>query len=451
MNSQDISTDAANSEDAMPPQTSEEPRVVWDKIRPRYASSMLLWMVALFFILFIVWAALTELDRTVRGSGRIIPSSRMQVVSNLEGGIVDAILVNVGDQVDVGDPVVRLDRTQAGADFGSNRAQFEALSIKIARLQAEVNGSEPRFPSVTSQSAREQISIEQALYRSRMADLQSVTEAARARLNQSQRAVSEAQANYRAQSASAEAARLEVDTLRPLVERGLEPRFSLIQAQREADVASNQAQAAAATTARVQANVAEAQADLNRARQEWRAMAANELAAAQAERSALRRTLPALADRVRRTVVRAPLAGRVNRVMTSTVGGVVRPGDPIVEIVPSDESLIIEAAIRPSDIGQVFIGQEAEVSITAYRSNVYGTLDGEVVTISPDTTTSEQTDEPFYVVRIVTTGSLLDGEGNPLRVGPGMMADVSLLGDKQTVLDYILTPITRLGRSALRE
>ncbi|WP_299324182.1 HlyD family type I secretion periplasmic adaptor subunit [Parasphingopyxis sp.] len=419
--------------------------------RPRAASNLLLWLIAGFFIAFIIWAALTELDQTIRGPGRVIPSSQMQVVSNLEGGIVEAILVNVGDQVSVGDPLVRLDNTQSASDLGSNRAQFDALNVKIARLQAELDGRQPRFPTPNNQSTREQIAIERSLHGSRMADLDALTAAARARITQSQRAANEAQASLTARQAAARAAQQEVDILRPLVERGIEPRFSLTQAENRVSIAMSETQAAAASVARAQASVAEAQASLTQARQQWRAQAADELARVQAQQSALRRSLPALSDRVRRTIIRAPLSGRVNRVMTATVGGTIGPGEPIAEIVPSEDSLIVEAMIRPSDIGQVSIGQRAEVGISAYESVVYGTLDGEVITISPDTTQDERTGENFYTVRVVTEGNLLDGDGNPVMIGPGMTADVSLLGGKQSILSYILTPITRLGRSALRE
>lgn len=419
--------------------------------KPRRASNLLLWFVAGFFVVFLIWASLTELDKTVHGAGRIIPSAQMQIVSNLEGGFVDEIMINVGDEVSNGDPLVRLDQTQSGSELGSSRAQYDALNIKSARLQAEVDGREPQFPRTIDQASREQLSIEQSLHASRMADLASLTEAARSRIVQAQRTVNEAQANREARRASASAALDEANTLRPLVDRGIEPRFSLTQAGNRYAVASSEAQAAAASVARSLATVSEARASLAQARQQWRSQAADELARVQAQQSALRRSLPALADRVRRTVVRAPLAGRVNRVMTATVGGTIRPGEPIAEIVPSERGLIVETMIRPSDIGQVRIGQTAEVGISAYPSVVYGTLDGNVVTISPDTTTDERTGETFYVARIMTEGELLDRNGNAVLIGPGMTADVSLLGEKQSILSYILTPITRLSRSALRE
>ena len=421
------------------------------RVQPRYASSLLLWLVFAFFVGALIWAALTELDRTVRGLGRVIPGPQLQTVSNLEGGIVDAILVHVGDTVVVGDPLVRLDQTQSDAAFGSNQAQYEALDVKIRRLSAEIRGTAPRFPAPANDAMADQIAIEHALYQSRMADLSSLVQAAQARISQASRSVAEAQATYSARTASRDAAQSEASMLRPLVERGIEPQFSLSQAESRLAVASHEAEAASAGISRSQAAVVEAQSSLNQARQDWRSRAADELATVQAEQAALRRSLPALEDRVDRTVVRAPLAGLVNRVMVTTVGGTIGPGQAIVEIVPSDEQLIVEARIKPGDIGQTRLGQNARVDLTAYRSVVYGYLDGEVVTISPDTTTDEKTGEVYYTVRVATHGSLNDSHGEPVRIGPGMVANVQLLGDKQTVLDYILTPITRLQRSAFRE
>lgn len=421
------------------------------QVRPRQASTLLLWLIVVFFVGALVWAYFAELDRTVRGVGRVVPGPQLQVVSNLEGGIVEAILVEVGENVDVNDPLVRLDPTQTTAALSSNQASFDALDVKVRRLQAEIRGEAPQFPRPTSRAMADQIAIERALYASRMADLASITEAARARVTQASRSVSEARASHAARVAAREAARSEVELLRPLVERGIEPRFSLTQAENRLSVASHDAQAASAAIGRAQASVAEAQASLNQARQDWRARAADQLATVQAEQAALRRNLPAFADRLERTVVRAPRAGRINRVLVTTVGGTVAPGEPIVEIVPSDETLVVEARISPSDIGQVSVGERARVELTAYRSIVYGYLEGEVTVISPDTVQDEQTGEYFYTVRVATRGALRDEEGNPLPVAPGMVANVQILGEKQTVLDYIFTPFTRLGESALRE
>jgi adhesin transport system membrane fusion protein len=423
-----------------------------DRIRPRAASNLLLWVVLGFFILFVAWAALTELDRTVRGGGRVVASSQLQTVSNLEGGIVDAILVRTGEQVRAGQELVRLDRTQTGAELGSGEASANALAMKIARLQAEVAGRSPTYPPAMDAAAASQLRIEQALHASRMAELGSVVSAGQARVLQAQRAVQEAQAAYQARVSAREARQSEVRILRPLVERGIEPRLSLMQAESAFAVASSEAAAAAAGISRARAAVSEAQAALNQQRQDWRSLAANELATAQAEYAARRSTLPALAERAERTIVRAPLPGRVNRVLVTTIGAAVSPGAPLVEIVPSEETLLVETMIRPQDIAFVRMGQKAKVNITAYDPSIYGGLDGVVVAISPDAVLNERTGESFYTVQVRTTKKGLVGkDGRPLPIGTGMVADVSLLGEKRTILQYIVSPLTKLGQTALRE
>jgi adhesin transport system membrane fusion protein len=421
-----------------------------DRVRPKTAANILLWTIIGFVIIFIVWAAFTEIDRTVRGQGRIIPSSQLQVVSNLEGGIVEAILVRTGQIVRSGAPLVRLDRTQTGAEYGSNSANFEALRMRIARLEAELAGRAPVFP-VTGSMGAEQASIERSLYASRMADLNSLLSAASSRVTQAERSVAEAQAALAARRSAQGAAESELNLIRPLVQRGIEPRLSLIQAENAAAVAASEAAAASAAVTRAQSSVAEARSTLAQQRQDWRSKAAQELATAQAEMVALRRTLPALSARVDRTVVRSPLAGRVNRVLVTTVGGTIAPGAPLVEIVPSEESLLVEVQVRPEDIAWVRSDQDAKINITAYDSSIYGSLDGRVVSISPDATVNERTGESFYTVRVNTTDKLVDKAGRELEIGAGMIADVSLLGDKRTVLSYLLTPITRLSETAFRE
>ena len=421
------------------------------RVRPKTAANILLWMIVGFVLVFIIWASLTQLDRTVRGQGRIIPSSQLQIVSNLEGGIVEEILVRTGDMVKRGAALIRLDETATGSDYSSNQSQFDSLRAKIARLEAEVAGRSPDFPPATNPSLAEQIAIERSLHTARMADLSSMLGAANARAAQAERSVAEAEAALASRRSALGAAETELNLIRPLVERGIEPRLTLVQAENTAAIASSDVAAASAAVSRAQSSVAEARASLAQQRQDWRSRAAQELAAAQAEMVALRRALPALSERVERTVVRSPLAGRVNRVLVTTVGGTIQPGAPLVEIVPSEENLLVEVQMRPSDIAWVRIGQDAKINITAYDSSIYGALDGKVVAISPDATLNERTGESFYTVRVATDDKLVGKEGKPLEIGPGMIADVSLLGDKRSVMSYILSPLTKLSQTALRE
>ena len=422
------------------------------KIKPRAASSMLLWIIVAFVVIFFVWAAFTELDRTVRGQGRVVPSSQLQVVSNLEGGVVQDILVRSGQVVRQGDELIRLDRTASGAEFGSGSATISALQIKIARLTAEVTGRPPQYPAASDPAIADQIRVEQSLHATRMADFSAITSSGMARVGQAERAVAEAQSTYQSRQSAWRQRQSEVTMFRPLVERGIEPRLSLDQAVAQANIAQSDMQAAGETIGRARQGLAEARSALTQAQQQWRTQSGTELATAQAEFAARQRALPALADRAQRTVLRAPLAGRINRVLISTRGGTIRPGEPVVEIVPSNETLVIEAQIQPSDIAFVRIGQPAQIAITAYDRSVYGVLDGTVTTISPDATLNERTGESFYTVKVRTNVNYLrDAAGRQMPIGVGMTAEVDLLGEKRTILQYILSPIARLGETALRE
>lgn len=423
------------------------------RIRPRQASGVLLWAIVAFVVIFVVWASWATLDRTIRGSGRVIASSQLQVVSNAEGGVVAQILVRTGSEVRAGQPLVRLDPTTSGGELGAGEAQAAALRIKIARLKAEVLGREPVYPAATNAAIAEQIEIERALHTARMQELAGITGAYGARGVQATRAVAEARATLSARQSARDARAAELATIAPLVEKGIEPRLALTQADSAASVAASEAAQAAASLARTQAGVAEATASLAQARQDWRARAADELARAQADLAARASTIPALAARVERTTVRAPLAGRINRVLVTTVGAAVPPGAPIAELSPIGDTLLVEARIRPEDIARVRTGQHARINITAYESAVYGWIDGSVASISPDAIVDEKAQASYYtvLVRTATKGLLDRRTGRLLPIGTGMTAEINVLGDPRTVMQYILTPITRLSERAFRE
>lgn len=423
-----------------------------DRIRPRTASNLLLWMILGFFALFVIWASVVKLDRTIHAAGRVVPSSRLQVVTNLEGGIVAAILVHTGDIVRQGQALIRLDQTQSGAELGSSEITVDALAAKIARLEAEIAGREPVYPVPRNAAVAEQIQIERSLHAARMSDLASLTSAAAARMAQAQRTVAEAEATYQSRVSARDSARRQLDLMRPLVERGIEPQMSLVQLENTATMALNDANAAAASISRAQSGVAETRATVSQLRQAWRSQAGTDLAAAQAEMAARRQAMPALADRVRRSVVVSPVRGRVNRVLVSTVGSSIAPNQPMIEVVPSADVLTVEAMVSPRDIASVRIGQRARINVTAYESAIYGGMDGVVTSISPDATIEERTGESHYIVRVGADAKRFrDPQGRRLQIGSGMTADVNLLGDKRSVMSYILTPFTRLGDSAFRE
>jgi membrane fusion protein, adhesin transport system len=419
------------------------------RVRPRLLSSLLLWLIAAFFLIFVLWAALTEIDRSVRAQARVIPSSQLQVVSNLEGGIVSDILVATGQKVKQGQPLLKLSPIIGNAELGSGEASVAALLAKVTRLNAEVTGRTPIFAGVEIAGP---FAAERALYVARQSELTAIQNAARARSEQAYRALAEAQATLAARQSVARQARDEAAMIRPLVEQGYEPRLSLMKLEAQAQTANSESAAAAAAVGRARAQIAEATAEQAQQTGDWRSRAATELAAANAELAVRQKMLPALSDRLRRADVIAPVSGRVNRVLVTTPGAAITPGSPLVEIVPSNDSLIIEALVKPKDIGSVKIGQPASVNITAYDSAVYGALKAVVISISPDTIVNEKTGASFYFVHVRTTAiALRDASGKPLPIGAGMTAEVNLLGEKRSILSYVFSPITKLVRNAFRE
>lgn len=411
------------------------------------SANVMLWIIAAFFVVFLLWATFTKVERTVHGSGRVVPSSKMQIISNLEGGVIEEILIKPGQVVQKGDVLVRLSPTLTSSELGSNTASVDALRAKIARLRGEVTGTAPSYAGVSAAAA----ATEDALHRARMAELSSLSGAGSARAVQAERAVAEAEAILAARRGNLGAAQKELDMLRPLAARQIVSRLELVKAENAVSLARNEVTAAEAAVARSRAAIAEARAGTAQARSDWVGRSGSELAAAQAELAAREKAMPALTDRVDRTTIRAPLSGRVNRVLVTTVGGSVSAGMPLLEIVPSDEALYVEAMVMPQDIGNVRLGQSAKVEITAYRATVYGKLEGEVVTISPDVVVNEKTGESFYTIEVRTTSKLTGPTGKELPIGPGMVANVSLLGDERSILSYIFTPFTQLKENAFRE
>ncbi len=412
-------------------------RSFMDRIKPSVASHVLLVTIVGFVLAFGIWSAFAELDQVTRGTGRVIPSKQLQIVQNLEGGIVRDIAVTQGQAVKKGDVLLRMDSTQLGADFAKGQAGYNALVAKITRLQAEAAFGAPSFPSALVQAAPDIVSAEMTLYSARQSELAANVSVAQSQMQQ-------AQAQAQAASQSARLAAQEVTMIAPLVEKGIEPRIELMRAQGRAQETASQEQA-------TNAAVAQARSELQAVRERHRSRAVEELAAAKAELSGMGRELPALQDRVTRTDVTAPITGTVNRVLVATIGGVVRPGEPLVEIVPKDDSLVVEAQIKPADVAFLSPGQAAMVKITAFNFNTYGGLDGVLEYISPDAVKDDRTGETHYLVRVRTKSSILQTKQGPRPITAGMIAEVDVMNGKRSVLDYILSPVKNVSNRALQE
>lgn len=421
-------------------------------VLPAEATRLLLWSITGFTAVIIAWASVAEVNETASAPGRVVPTRPLQIVSNLEGGIVADILVKPGQVVTAGAPLVRLDPDTATADYGRSSAASNAMAARIVRLEAEVANRVPAFPPALEDAAPGAVAAERSAWAARRIERASGLAGSRARLEAAARGLDEARAAATAAAEARAQATREVAMLAPLVDKGIEPRLTLDRA-RSALVQSEAAAAGAQqAVARAAANVAEARAALASSGNGARAASGNELAQARAELATQSAALPALRRRVERTEVRSPMAGTVQRVIAGTVGGSVAPGAPLVEIVPAGGALAVEARVRPRDIGMVYLGQPAAVKITAFDSSVYGKLDGRVTRISPDAVNDDRGGEGWYLVRIETRGDGLKGsDGRTRAIGAGMVAEADLLGPSRTVMSYLLSPITRLSGTAFRE
>ncbi len=423
-----------------------------DNIEPSQVSRLLLWIIIGLTAVLLLWAALAQVDEVASATGRVIPSRQLQIVSNLEGGRVKAILVRAGMHVAAGQPLVQLDGTQFTAEFGKTSEAYDALVARAARLQGEVSGHAPLFPADLAARAPLLVATERALWSARLADLSAASAVESAKLDQARRGLGQAEIESGTRALGAAAADSEVQLIAPLVAKGIEPRIELMRAE----TAQAQARGAAAGTAlavsRARSAVTEAQSGLYAVRERYRSQAVEALTMARAELAGQGASLPAAQDRLTRTQVRAPIAGTVNRVLVATIGGSVRAGEPLVEIVPQDDALVVEADVKPADIAFIHPGQRATVKLTAYDYSVYGALEGVVERISPDAIVNERTGESHFTIRVRTMQAALRAQdGAPLPIGAGMMAEVDVIGHKRSILSYLLTPMSKLRDNAFRE
>ncbi len=353
------------------------------------------------------WANGAVLDVVTRGQGQVIPSSREQVVQSLEGGILAEIAVGEGDVVEKGQVLVRIDDTRTGAALEESEGRRDALRAAIARLRAEAEGGKPVF---AADLPAELVELEINLYRSRRRALEEAVGA----IARSLRLASE-----------------ELEMTAPLVAKGVVSEVEVLRLRRQ---------------------VNELKGQIQDRRNAFRAEARARLAEKEAELAGIEQTIRARRDQVRRAVIRSPVRGTVKRVRFNTVGGVIRPGEDIMEIVPLEDRLLIEARIRPRDVAFLRPGLPVTVKFTAYDYAIYGGLEGTLEHISADTISDERNPrERYYRVRVRTASSSLRGRDGPLPIIPGMTATVEILTGHKTVLDYLLKPVIKVRDSALRE
>ena len=414
-------------------------------------SHILLWLSFSFVVIAIIWANFATLDEVTRGSGKTIPSSHIQVVQNLEGGILSEILIKEGDLVEKGQVLLKLDAVRFASSFNETKLKYYELLATTARLTAEVNKKEMVLPEEVIQKAPDIANDAKQLLISRQNELKANKKILEEQIRQKKQDIVELKSKSFQISRSYKFLQEELEMSEPLVAEGAMSRVELLRLQRSANDLKGDLTAARLSIPRLKSSLDEAKNKLSELEIRFHTEALEELNLAKAELDRTTESIMALEDRVTRTRVLSPVKGTIKQLKVTTIGGVVQPGMDLVEIVPLEDQLLIEAKVRPADIAFLHPGQKAMVKLTAYDFSIYGGLEAKLEHISADTITNEEDGESYYIIRLRTDKNYLEKNGEKLNIIAGMTADVDILTGKKSVLDYILKPILKARARALRE
>ncbi|MCU7648406.1 HlyD family type I secretion periplasmic adaptor subunit [Pseudomonas piscis] len=410
-----------------------------------------IWGIIAFFLFMLLWANFAVIDEVTKGEGKAIPSSKVQKIQNLEGGIVAELYVKEGQVVEAGAPLIRLDDTRFQSNVGETETVRLSMLLRVERLSAEVEERPLNFPEDALRDAPGQAASEKSLYESRRQQLHDEIGGMQEQLIQKQQELREfnsKQAQYRQQLGLQ---RQEINMSEPLVAQGAVSPVEVLRLKRAEVETRGQLDATTLAIPRAESAIKEVQRKIDETRGKFRSEALTQLNEARTELNKASATGKALEDRVSRTMVTTPVRGIVKQLMVNTIGGVIQPGSDMVEIVPLDDTLLVEAKIRPQDIAFLHPGQEAIVKFSAYDYTIYGGLKARLEQIGADTITDEDKKTTYYMIKLRTERSHLGSDDKPLLIIPGMVASVDIITGKKSILSYLLKPIIRARAEALHE
>lgn len=419
---------------------------------PKVGSMIMIGFLIFIFVAFI-WAYFAELEEVTVGEGKVIPSSQVQIIQNLEGGIISGIPVKVGDIVHKGDIVIQLDQTRFSSSLGETQAKHDSLVAKVARLSAEAYGR-PFALGADFVKANPRIAADETeLYNSRQHELDSEISVLKEQQNQRAQELQEKKAKQKQLEVSVGLIDQELKISRPLVQQGVMSEVEILRLERQLSDNKGEMDAARLAIPRLEQATEEAKNKIIGAMAKFRSDAANDLNLASAELAGTTATGVAAEDRLARTAIRSPMTGIIKQIKANTIGGVVQPGVEIMQIVPLEDTLLIETKVRPSDVAFVHPEQDAMVKLSAYDFSIYGGMEASVENISADTITEEKNgkSESYYLVQVRTKASALISHGKKLPIIPGMLATVHIRTGKKTVLQYLLKPVLKAKYEAMRE
>ena len=397
--------------------------------------------------LLLVWAGVAKVDEVTKGEAKVISSRQLQQVQSLDGGVVSAILVREGQVVETGQVLLRIDETRATSGARENAAQGFALQARLARLRALAEGKEFQPPAHGSGEELRILEEERSLFMNRRAELSNLLSISEQQLAQRQQELSETRARRAAAERGLSLGQQELNRTKPLLASGAVSEVDIIKLDRDVSRSRGELEQTGAQIMRAQASINEAQRKMQETELTFRNEARKEMAENMGRLNALNETAVALNDRVDKSQIKSPVRGRVQRLLVNTVGGVVQAGKDLVEIVPLDDKLVLEAKVNPRDIAFIHPGQAANVKFTAYDSSIYGGLDAVVENISPDTVVDDR-GNAYYLVRVRTNKAQLS---ETMPIIPGMTAEVNVLTGKKSVLSYLLKPVLKVQQNALSE
>tara|TARA_R110002096_G_scaffold436082_1_gene667035 strand:- start:2579 stop:3943 length:1365 start_codon:yes stop_codon:yes gene_type:complete len=415
-------------------------------------AQLLLWLIAAFILIMLVWASFAKVDEFTRGEGKIVPSSDLQVVQNLEGGILASLLVIEGDVVERGQPLIQIDDTILSSSFNESALQVEQLTIKAARLRAEANGTifDAELALLGGTYDQRLTTSERDFYESRQQQHLDQLDALSQKISQKKQEVSSVKVNKRILNDSYKLLEEELNVTRPLVAEGAVSQVELLRLERQVNDLKGELQRSIIAIPQLASELNEAQKNREGYAKGFANESRGELNDVMAELGRIAQGSDVLEDRVNRTVVRSPMKGIVKQIKVKTIGGVIQPGMDLVEIVPFDDSLLVDARVSPADIAFIRPQLPATVKFTAYDFSIHGGLPATVVRISPDTILDED-GVSYYEVRLETTSTHLGKGEKALPIIPGMIVQVDIMTGKKTILDYILKPILKTKELAFRE
>jgi adhesin transport system membrane fusion protein len=410
----------------------------------------IIWVTFALFFIFLIWAYFSNIEQVTRGEGKVIPSSQIQIVQNLEGGILSEIMVDVGELVKKDQMLLRIDETRFSSSFQQNRSKYLSFMARAARLLSEANGTDYNVPQEVVDEKPEIGVREQELFESRRREFQSSMDILQEQISQRKHEYRELTTKLEELTRTNALLQKELELTRPLVSQGAVSEVEVLHLERQASQMQGEIETIKQTIPKAQSRLQETQLGLRENKLAFFNKAKTELNEVLAELEEVSASAIALKDRLRRTNVRSPVTGTINRLLVNTVGGVIQPGMDLVEIVPLEDTLVVEARIKPADIAFLRPDQEAKVKFTAYDFTIYGGLHARLEHISADSITDEQGNS-YYLVRLRTDRNYLGLETNPLPIIPGMVASVDILTGEKTILAYLLKPVLRAKYMALRE